>query len=226
MQFHDLGAMHQTPAAEGHHLRLLLAPPCQGGGPLLGAAQRIHLLTAHDHAAINNTGDDGRQLPRGHRDHGLVQQPEALLDPLLLDQGAALLMYGEGEQVCIAETLADLGGVGCGGVRGFPVTGGLMPQHDRYQQIAPLDAVSPVALYQPLGAAEPSGRAAHFSSECEIYDQPERAAHSAHRFAGVEVRVMGALQATQAVVVAAEHECRRCEQLQVFRSQRSRLIGL
>ena len=50
--------------------------------------------------------------PRGHRDHGLVQQPEALLDPLLLDQGAALLMYGEGEQVCIAETLADLGGVG------------------------------------------------------------------------------------------------------------------
>src|SRR3712207_8486753 len=46
----------------------------------------------------------------------------------------------------------SLGSVGCGGVRGLPVTGGLMPQHDRHQQIAPLDAVTPLAFEQPLGA--------------------------------------------------------------------------
>ncbi len=112
------------------------------------------------------------------------------------------------------------------GVRGLPITGSLMPQHHRHQQIAPLDAVFPFALYQPLGAAEPSGRAAHLSSECKVDAHPERAAHSAHRFAGVEVRVIGTLQAIQAVVVAAEHEGRRCEQLEVLRSQRSRLIGV
>ena len=55
------------------------------------------------------------------------EQPEALLDLSLLNQGAALLMYGEGEQVCITETLADLRSVGCGGIRSLPVTGGLMP---------------------------------------------------------------------------------------------------
>ncbi len=54
---------------------------------------------------------------------------------------------------------------------------------------------------------------------------PERAAHSARRFAGVQVQVIGTLQVAQAVVVAAEHEGRRCEQLEVLRSQRSRLIG-
>jgi len=53
-----------------------------------------------------------------------------------------LLVYGEGEQVCLAEALADFGSVGCGGVRGLPVTVGPVLQHDRHQQIAPLDAVT------------------------------------------------------------------------------------
>jgi hypothetical protein len=43
-------------------------------------------------------------------------------------------------------------------------------QHNRQQQIAPFDAVALLAFYQPLGAAEPSGRAAYLSAECEIDD--------------------------------------------------------
>jgi hypothetical protein len=44
VKFHDLGAMHQALAAEGHHVRLLLAPLRQGSGPFLGAAQLVHRL--------------------------------------------------------------------------------------------------------------------------------------------------------------------------------------
>src|SRR5215208_6680336 len=60
MQLHDLSAVHQAPASEGHHVGLLLAPLGQGGGPLLSAAQRVYFLTALNHAAVNQTGDDGR----------------------------------------------------------------------------------------------------------------------------------------------------------------------
>src|SRR3954452_13565868 len=83
-----------------------------------------------------------------------------------------------------------------------------------------------LAFDQPLCAAEPSGSVAHLSSECEIHAQPEGAAHCAHRFAGVQVRLVSTLQEAQALIVMADHGSRRCEQLEVLRSQWSRLIGL
>jgi hypothetical protein len=187
--------------------------------------QRIHFLTAHDHAAIDHTGDDGRQFPRGDRHHGFIKQPEALLDPPLLDQRVPLLVHGEREQVLITEALADLGSIGCRSVSGLPVTAGLMPQHDRHQQIAPLDAVASLAFDQPLGTAEPACRPAHLASECKVHAHPERAAHSAHRFTTVQVHVIGTLQAAQALVVAAEHEGRCCELFEVLRSERRRPTG-
>src|SRR5215204_2875387 len=115
-------------------------------------------------------------------------------------------------------TLADLGSPSCGGVRSLPVTAGLMPQHDRHQQIAPLDAVASLAFDQPLGTAEPACGAAHLASECKVHAHPECAAHGAHRFTTVQVHVISTLQAAQALVVAAEHECRCCEQFEVLRS--------
>ena len=79
-----------------------------------------------------------------------------------------MLVHGEGEQVSIAEALADHGSFGCGGVRALVVAGGRTLQHDRQQQIAPLDAIMLLAFEQPLRTAEPSGRTAHLSPECEI----------------------------------------------------------
>jgi hypothetical protein len=52
-RLHDLGAMHQAPSGKGHQIGLLLAPICQGGGPLAGAPQLVRLLTAVDHTAID-----------------------------------------------------------------------------------------------------------------------------------------------------------------------------
>jgi hypothetical protein len=90
-QRHDLGAMHQAQALVRHHVGLLIAPPRQGGGPLAGAAQLVHVATERDRVAIDDAGDDRRQLPRGDGDHGLVHQPQALLLPTLFDQGVSLL---------------------------------------------------------------------------------------------------------------------------------------
>ena len=74
-------------------------------------------------------------------------------------------LYGECEQVRIAEALADLGRLGRGGGRSLVVTGCLMPEHEREQQIASLDAVTPLAFDEPLRASQPSGSAAHLSPE-------------------------------------------------------------
>src|ERR687897_1933552 len=112
VKLHDLGAMHHARACECHHVWLLLAPSREGGCPLLCAAQLVRVLAAYDHAAIHQTADDRRQLPLGDRYHGLIQHPEPLHDPSLFDQEDALRLYGQGEQISIAKTLADLGGFG------------------------------------------------------------------------------------------------------------------
>ena len=171
--------MHQADAGEGDHLGLLLAPLRQGGGPLAGAVERVHLLTGLDHAAIDQTRHEGRQLPRGDRDHGLVQQREPLLDLPLLHANPALLVPGAGDQVRVPAALADLGGARRGGVRGLAVAGGKMLLHDRQQQIALLGAVVLLAFEQPLGTGEPAGRAARLSAKRKTQAQPERAADGA-----------------------------------------------
>jgi hypothetical protein len=76
---HDLGSMHEARGSEGDHLGLLRAPLHQRGGPLAGTVQRVRLLAGFDHAAIDQAGHDGRQLPHGDRDHGLVQERESRL---------------------------------------------------------------------------------------------------------------------------------------------------
>ena len=193
-QLHDLGAMHPADAGEGDHLGLLLAPLRQGGGPLAGAAERVHLLTGLDHAAIHQTRHEGRQLSRGDRDHDLVQQREPLLDLPLSDTNPALLVPGAGDQVRITAALADLGGARRGRVRSLAVAGGKLLLHDRQQQIAPLGALVLLVLQQPLGAGEPARRTALLSAKEKTQAQPECATDGAQAFTGIQVGVMGAFE--------------------------------
>ena len=86
-----------------------VAPARQRRGPLLRAAELVDLLTALDHAAIDEPGDERGQLARGDRDHRLVEQREARLALPELRQGAAMLMARERDQVGVAEALADAG---------------------------------------------------------------------------------------------------------------------
>jgi hypothetical protein len=190
----------------------------------LCAAQLIRVLAAQNHAAIDQTADDRRQLPRGDRYHRLVQQPETFLDPPVFDQEDALRLYGQGEQVSIAETLADLSDFGRDSGSGLVVTGTLLLKHERQLQIALLHALTPLAFDQPLRATQPSCPTARLSPGEQMHTHPERAARGTQRLAGIEVDVMGTLQAAH-VVIASEHVSRRREQFEVLRSERRRLIG-
>ena len=50
--------MSVAAAAERHKLGLLLAPACQGVGPLPRTAHLIRFLAACDHPAVDDTRDD------------------------------------------------------------------------------------------------------------------------------------------------------------------------
>jgi hypothetical protein len=130
----------------------------QGGGPLAGAVNRVHLLTGVDHAAVHQAGHEGGQLSSRDHDHGLVQEREAGLHLPLLQSNSALLVAGTGDQVRVAAALTDRGGVGCSRIRGFEVTRCKALLDHRRQQIASFGALARVTLQQPLSATKPAGR--------------------------------------------------------------------
>jgi hypothetical protein len=168
----------------------------------------------------------GESSPCGDREHRLVQQRETLLAPPLLDQDETLGMDGEREQIRVAEPLARLRRHRCGGERGFVVARRLVLHCDGQEEIAPLDAVPPLALDEALGTAEPPRRAAHLSAQCDVDAQKEGAARRAKRYAALEMCVMSPFEDAQEVVDAAEHLRSRCQQLEVVGCERRRLIGL
>ena len=217
--------MHQAGPGVGHHVRLLLAPAGQGVRPFACSAQLVDVPAERNRVAIDQAGDDRRQLPGGHRHHDLVDESQAFPGPALPDECVALLLHGEGDEVSIAEALADRGGLRGGGIRGLVVTGCHVPQDGGRQQVALLDALTPLAVDQPLRATEPSGRAGGLAAEQEVETHPAGAPRGGESSAGIQVSVMGSLEEAQVVVFPAEHVCRGREQLDVRRSKRGRLIG-
>ena len=63
--------------------------PRERVGPLARVAQLVRVPTERDRVAVDDPGDDRRQLAGGGRDEHLVDQPQALGDPSLLDQRAS-----------------------------------------------------------------------------------------------------------------------------------------
>ena len=94
------------------------------------------------------------------------------------------------------------------------------------EQVAPLDALTLVALEQPLGASEPAARAAHLATPGERDARPRtRTASAASSRPAVEVGPVGALEEAEVVVLAADHVRGGGEQLEVVRPERLRPIG-
>jgi hypothetical protein len=97
---------------------------------------------------------------------------------------------------------------------------------DRHEGVAPLDAVALLALQQPVGAAEPAGRRPDLPLEGEVDAEPDRASGRPRGVLAVEVRLMGALERPQGLVVEADHVRRGRQQLQIIGAERSRLVSL
>ncbi len=173
--------------------------------PLARAPHLVHLLAGEDDAAVDDPGDDRRELLGGDRDHGLVEQGETFAHPSVLDQHVALAVDREREEVAVAEALADANGLLCGrGCRG-EVSGGLVLEHRRQEQVAALGALA-LVLEEPLCAAEPARRRADLAAGGEVQADPHRAADRAKRLPVLEIPLMRALEPRDRLVVAAEHE--------------------
>ena len=163
-ELQDLGPVDEAPSGERDEVRLALAPPAESRGPLPGAADLVHLLAREDHAAVDETGDDRRELARRQRHHRLVEERQALGDPAARRQHLALCMSREGEEIRVAEAPSDRRGLARGRGRRLPVPRRGMPEHVRDQGIAALDAV-PLVLEQALCPPEPARGRPHLASQ-------------------------------------------------------------
>ena len=186
----------------------------------------VRVLAGEDHAAVDDPGDDRRELARGHRDHRLVQQPQAFAESPEPDQDVALLVGGEGEQVRVAEALSDRGGLARGGGSRLPVAARLLLEHGRQQEVAALDPVLPLAVEQPLGAAQPATRPADLSMAGERDTDPEGAAEGGQLIARGEVGAMRALEQVAVLGLSADHVGAAGKQLEVVGRQRRFPVGL
>ena len=158
-----------------------LAPTRQRVRPLLRAARVERLLAARDHAAVDDAGEDRRDLAGGDRDHRLVEQRQALRRRALSDASQTLDVHRDREELCVAEPLADLGGPGRGVVRGLEVA--RQPRLERGRDAADSHARRTLApRARPVAApAEPAAGRADLAADRKVHAEPERAPRGAKR---------------------------------------------
>src|SRR5439155_18984194 len=108
VELHELGAVHQAPPRESNEPRLLGAPPRERVRPFTRATHLEHLLAREDDAAVDEPCDDRGEIAARHRDHRLVEQPEAALDVTAANQELALGMDRKCEQIGVVEAARDL----------------------------------------------------------------------------------------------------------------------
>ena len=225
VQLQDLGAVNETSTRECQHVRLPVAPSRQSGSPLSRAPHLVYLLTGQDHAAIDDARRDRRELARRDSHHGLVEESESLLYPSRLDQHGSLTVSRERESVRIAESLGNGSRLGGDGRARLEVAGRLVLVRERHEEIAALDEIAWLAFEKALCPGDPTAAWAHFASNEESQADPDGVPDCRQRLARLEVRVMCALQEREVLVVSAEHECRRGEQLEILAPERLGLVG-
>ena len=183
----------------------------------------VHLLAREDDAAVDDPGDDRRELLGGDRDHRLVEQGQALPCAPVLDQHVALSVDREREEVPVAEPLADAKRLACCGRCRGEVAGRLMLEHHWQQQVAALGALI-LVLEEPLRAAQPARSRADLATGGKVQPEPQRAPNSTQRLPALEVSLMRTLQPRGRLVVPTEHEGAGREKLGVGCFQRRPLL--
>ena len=95
VELQELGAMDEAAAREGDEIRLPRCPGGQRSRLLPRPTDLEHRLTGKDDAAVDETFDERRHLSRGHRDHRLVEQHQALLHAARLHEHLALAVKSQ-----------------------------------------------------------------------------------------------------------------------------------
>jgi hypothetical protein len=84
-------------------------------------AQFECVSTEADGVAVQDAGDDRRQLTPGNNHQDLITEPKACLSVSLTNQGAALFVSSKPHQVRVSEPFSDLCSFNRGCVAGFEI---------------------------------------------------------------------------------------------------------
>jgi hypothetical protein len=220
VELHKLGAMHPALTAEGHQIRLGIAPAGQGRGPLLRPAQIEDLLTRRDHTAVGDPGNYRGHLADGDRDHDLVEQRDTLGRRCQPDQRLSPAEPGQRLQVRVAETPADIGGLSEGGARGRGIAARHTLQRGRQKQIPLLDTVQMAVVKQPPGPGEPAAAAGQLTPVQKCEAQPERAPGGPRRITKVQQFVIRPRRDVGTVIVPADQVSGHRKPFKILRRKR------
>jgi hypothetical protein len=195
--------VHQTLADIRDKIGLTIAPPSQGHGPLLRAAQVVHLLTALDHVAVGKTGHGRQELIIGDRDHGLVEHGQTRFDLPTGQSRAPLENQGNGRDVGLPESFGDLKGLGGGVEHGVKLAGIGVLECGGEEDKATFGAVNALAFNEALGAAQPASCRSSLAADAEDGAKPAGTLGGGQGLGSVEVRAIGPAHRAGEVLVAS-----------------------
>jgi hypothetical protein len=135
----------------------------------------------------------GDSSPATDRHHGLVDQGQTLRHIALVDDGAALQVPREGNQVGVTGVTADRGCLGRSSPSRCVVTHRELLERDRNQQVAVLGTLL-LVLQETVGPGEPAASLRDVSSGAEVERQPERAPRGPPGIAILDMPLVRTLQ--------------------------------
>jgi hypothetical protein len=224
-QLHDLGAVDQALPAEEPQPRLAGAPAAQRHGPLVRPPQVTHVPARDDDAAVDDAGDQRRDLVGRHTDHRLVQRRQAARDLCHRHQRLAAAEPAQCVQVGVAEPVGDPGDLYEPQVGGSRVPAAQRVQGRRDQQVAALGAVRAGALPEVACPGQPAARLRGPTVPVQEHGQPEGAADGGSDLPGVRPRLRGTLQRRQGDRHGPAQGGGERQPLEVVRSQATPFAG-
>src|SRR4029450_13348825 len=124
----------------------------------LRTAHLERLLAPGDYAAVDDARHDWRHRLGRDADHGLVHEPQALVDRALLDARHALRVQSDRSQVRVAAPPPALDRRGPRLVHSVVIAGGLELERNRDQKPALLGALALFPLDQTLRSTAQAAR--------------------------------------------------------------------
>ena len=222
----DFRTVDEALAAIWHQVGLRVAPSRQRLRPLARASHVEQVRARREHAAVDDAGDDRRELAGGGGDHGFVEQRDAALYLTALDEHAAMALPRQAGEVRVAEPLADRCGFGKFVSRLLDVS-----THDRVaglgnQQVAALHAWVAALVEQTCGARQPAGSLRGVGAVHQNRRDARGDAAGATEIPLLNESLVRSYQGRQAVVVFADEVRGRRQFDQLRRGERRLPIAL
>ena len=225
-ELHHLGPAHETASAKRRHVRMRRAPSRQRRRPFLRAPPVEQLVARADHAAVDDPGDEGRDLAARHAEHHLVEEREPFGLPLQAQQRAADAVARERRHVRVAELGADRCGFAEERVRALDVAFDRLLEAGRAEQEPAFGARASRLVEQPAGPREPAAGLALLAGPVEQGErQEERAAGRGNRVALFDVTIVGTGAGVGGFGVAADEVSGGREAVEVLGRERRLAVG-